>query len=207
MKRTIGLPLIALALVTAGCTSTGSVDESTQSSAVPMTSAAGTPPGTGSDVEPPSTDPDSANQGPVGFAPAALQQFGDCSAFLDYVHTDGADRVGPYGFGNDGFPGLFDDRVFEASAQEDAPAATEAASTNTVSTGKASVPTAELATSEGGGGDGGGEGGGGDGGGSHAHDLASLARKIPRYTYVNGYEPANVHVDLFLLLIRKTGFF
>ena len=119
-----------------------------------MTSAAGTPPGTGSDVEPPSTDPDSANQGPVGFAPAALQQFGDCSAFLDYVHTDGADRVGPYGFGNDGFPGLFDDRVFEASAQEDAPAATEAASTNTVSTGKASVPTAELATSEGGGGDG-----------------------------------------------------
>ena len=150
MKRTIGLPLIALALVTAGCTSTGPGDESTQSSAVPMTSAAGTPSASDPDVEPPSTDPDSGNQGPVGFAPAALQQFGDCSAFLDYVHTEGADRVGPYGFGNDGFFGPLDDFAFETT--DDAPAATEApAEANTAQSSEASASAPDRVTSEGGG--------------------------------------------------------
>jgi len=151
MKRTIGLPLIALALVTAGCTSTAPVDESTQSSEVPVTSAAGTPPVTDPDVEPPVTDPDGGNQGPIGFAPAALQQFGDCSAFLDYVHTEGADRVGPYGFGNNGFFGPVDDVGF-AVAENDATAATEApAEADTAQSSGASTPTVDRASSEGGG--------------------------------------------------------
>jgi hypothetical protein len=121
MKHTIGLPLIALALVTAGCTSTGPGDESTQSSEVPVTSAAGTPSATDLDTELPVTDLGSGTRGPIGFAPAALQQFGDCSAFLDYVHTEGADRVGPYGFVNDGFFGP----IADFAVDEAAPAATE----------------------------------------------------------------------------------
>jgi hypothetical protein len=150
MKRTIGLPLIALALVTAGCTSTAPGDESTQSSAVPVTSAAGTPSATDPDVEPSSTDLGSGNQGPVGFAPAALQQFGDCSAFLDYVHTEGADRVGPYGFGNDGFFGPLDDVAFETT--DDAPAATEApADSNTAQSSDAGALAPDRVTTEGGG--------------------------------------------------------
>ena len=150
MKRTIGLPLIALALVTAGCTSTAPGDESTQSSAVPVTSAAGIPAATDPDVEPSSTDLGSGNQGPVGFAPAALQQFGDCSAFLDYVHTEGADRVGPYGFGNDGFFGPLDDVAFETT--DVAPAATEApAEANTAQSSDAGAVAPDRVSSEGGG--------------------------------------------------------
>jgi hypothetical protein len=142
MKRTVGLPLIALALVTAACTGSDSatVDGSTASSEVPVTSAAGTPP---------ATDPDGGPQGPIGFAPAALQQFGDCSAFLDYVHTEGADRVGPYGFGNNGFFGPVNDFAFEE--EDAAPAATEAsAEADTVSSG-ARDPAGDRATSKGGG--------------------------------------------------------
>lgn len=33
-------------------------------------------------------------------AKVALQQFDDCGGFLDYVHTEGAERVGAYGFDN-----------------------------------------------------------------------------------------------------------
>ena len=148
MQRTIGLPLLALALVTAACTSNAPVDESTQSSDVPVTSAAGTPPATDPGTEPLVTDPDSGSQGPMGFAPAALQQFGDCSAFLDYVHTEGADRVGPYGFDGGGFFGPLDDVAVE-SAETDAPA--EAV---TAKSSDASSSTIDRVTTEGGGGDG-----------------------------------------------------
>ena len=151
MKRTIGLPLIALALVTAACTSTAPADESTQSSDVPVTSAAGTPPATDPDTEPLVTDPDSGSQGPMGFAPAALQQFGDCSAFLDYVHTEGADRVGPYGFDGGGFFGPLDDVAVESAT----PAATDApAEAGTAQSSDASSSTIDRVATEGGGGDG-----------------------------------------------------
>lgn len=151
MKRTIGLPLIALALVAAGCTSTSPIDESTQSSEVPVTSAAGTPPATNPDVEPPVTDPDSGNQGPIGFARAALQQFGDCSAFLDYVHTEGADRVGPYGFGNDGFFGAVVDFAFDESGDAGPVATESSAEVDTAQSSGASAPAGDRVANEGGG--------------------------------------------------------
>lgn len=157
MKRTIGLPLTALALVTAACTTTGSdatpSDGSTPSSEVPVTSAAGTPPATDPDADPPVTDPGTGNQGPIGFARAALQQFGDCSAFLDYVHTEGADRVGPYGFDNGGYFGIpeldFDQASADVAAEE-APAESQSGSSDVTS----SASTDDRATSGGDSGDG-----------------------------------------------------
>ena len=35
---------------------------------------------------------------PQRLAKVALRQFDECDAFLDYVHTEGAERVGAYGF-------------------------------------------------------------------------------------------------------------
>jgi hypothetical protein len=129
MKRTFALPLTAFALLAASCTSSGTTTSSEPATSDPgTTEPVTTDPGT---TDPGTTDPgDDGSAGPVGFAPASLQQFDDCSAFVDYVHTEGAERVGPYGLdggGFFGFPEVFaTDDVAEESA--DAPAATEAAS-------------------------------------------------------------------------------
>ncbi len=105
MKRTLALPLTAFALLAASCTSSGTTTTSEPDTSDPgTTEPVGTDPGS---TVPGTTDPDGDGPvGPVGFAPASLQQFSDCSAFLDYVHTEGAERVGPYGLGGGGFYGF-----------------------------------------------------------------------------------------------------
>ena len=46
----------------------------------------------------------------------ALRQFDECGAFLDYVHTEGAERVGAYGFDNQQYwLGMDDVMVMEAA--------------------------------------------------------------------------------------------
>lgn len=42
--------------------------------------------------------PSRSNDDPGRQAEVALQRFDGCDAFLDYVHTEGAERVGAYGF-------------------------------------------------------------------------------------------------------------
>ncbi len=112
MKRTLALPLTAFALLAASCTSSGSTTSEPDSSDPGTTEPFTTEP----DITAPDTtgavpDPgDDASTGPVGFAPASLQRFDNCSAFLGYVHTEGVQRVGPYGFeggGYVGFPEVF----------------------------------------------------------------------------------------------------
>ncbi len=63
--------------------------------------------------EPNDIEEPSGGSRPVGFARAALRQFDECGAFLDYVHAEGAERVGAYGFGSNGWFG-FDDVVMVA---------------------------------------------------------------------------------------------
>lgn len=76
-------------------------------------------------------------------AKVALQQFDDCGGFLDYVHTEGAERVGAYGFDNQRYwfgddvlvmeSMDFQEEAMEEEAMEESgdsamPASTEAAS-------------------------------------------------------------------------------
>jgi hypothetical protein len=129
MNRTIALPLTALALVAAACTSAGDASPDPGPGSEPATTDTKvTDPDDGSGTSTPTTDPDgdagsNGTTGPIGFAPAALAQFPDCSAFLDYVHTEGVDRVGPYGFGDGGFYGPLDDFARDVAVQvEEAPA-------------------------------------------------------------------------------------
>lgn len=146
MKRTLAPTLVAVGLVAAACTTgsdgTANPDVTNPDSSVPDT-AEPTP-----DDSVPVTDPDDTdvdpvdepdgNVGPIGFAQASLRQFDECQAFLDYVHTEGAERVGPYGFGDNGWfgPTLFLDDVVavdEMEVMEDAPAEEASASASTTS--------------------------------------------------------------------------
>jgi hypothetical protein len=131
MKRTLAPTLVAVGLVAAACTS-GSDGGSGPAGTNPDSSVPGTAEPAPDDSVPvtdpdePDSDPDSGT-GPIGFAPAALRQFDECQSFLDYVHTEGAERVGPYGFGDNGWfgPVLFDDVAVMAedeSMEADAPA-------------------------------------------------------------------------------------
>ena len=130
MKRTLALPLTAFALLAASCTSSGTTTSEPDTSDPGTTEPVTTDPGT---TDPGTTDPgDDGSVGPISFAPASLQQFDDCSAFVDYVHTEGADRVGPYGLDGDGFfgfPEVFatDDVAEEAVEGDVAPGAPVAA--------------------------------------------------------------------------------
>lgn len=76
--------------------------------------ATGTDPSTSIDMTPTTADDDplvrSADD-PVRQAKVALQQFDGCDTFLDYVHTEGAERVGAYGFDNQQY--WFGDDVLE----------------------------------------------------------------------------------------------
>ena len=49
-------------------------------------------------------------------AKVALQQFDGCDPFLDYIHTEGAERVGAYGFDNQQY--WFEDDVFFGDEME-----------------------------------------------------------------------------------------
>ncbi len=60
---------------------------------------------------------------PDRLAKVALRQFDECGAFLDYVHTEGAERVGAYGFDNQQYwLGMDDVMVMEAATPDAAEA-------------------------------------------------------------------------------------
>ena len=112
MKRTLSPALLALTLTATACTAASDpVAEPSDSSTSSTTSP--------DDIdvtntrEPDNVEEPSGGSRPVGFARAALRQFDECGAFLDYVHTEGAERVGAYGFGSNGWFG-FDDVVMVA---------------------------------------------------------------------------------------------
>ena len=61
---------------------------------------------------------------PERLAKVALRRFDECGAFLDYVHTEGAERVGAYGFDNQRYWfGVDDVMVMENDAMEEGGAA------------------------------------------------------------------------------------
>jgi len=112
MKRNLALPLTVLAMVAAACTSSGTPTDEPGATTPQATDSDGTD-RDGSDPEG-SSGGSSGSSGPIGFAPASLQQFGDCAAFLDHVHAEGVERVGPYGLG-----GVFGVEDFAFDAGED----------------------------------------------------------------------------------------
>ncbi|MEL6891536.1 MAG: beta-propeller domain-containing protein [Actinomycetota bacterium] len=134
MKRTLAPTLIAAGLLAAACTAddNDAVDDTPTTEVEDETgNGSGDPDdpsesGGGDPDDPDDSGSNGGPTGPIGFAPAALVQFDECSAFLDYVHTEGAERVGAYGFGNNGwFPvGPFIDDV---AVMEDDDAMEEAA--------------------------------------------------------------------------------
>ncbi len=65
---------------------------------------------------------------PARSARVALRQFDGCDAFLDHVRTEGGDRVGAYGFENEGWYGPLDDVAMTETTEamsEDAAADSE----------------------------------------------------------------------------------
>lgn len=162
MKRTLAPTLIAVGLVAAACT-TGSDGESGPVDSDPETSVPGTDepvtddsvPGTDltedpddPDVGPDDPDVDGGPVGPIGFGSVALQQFDECQAFLDYVRTEGAERVGPYGFGDNGWfgPVFSNDIAVMEVMEEEAPAEDSAESSDTFESAPAAT---ELAATSG----------------------------------------------------------
>ena len=144
MKRTLAPTLIAAGLLIGACTGSDApttIDET---------------PG-----EEPSDEPGnggSTSGGPIGFASASLRQFDECDAFLDYVHTEGAERVGAFGFGNNGwfgpgFPELLEDSIAidEADDAMEAEAPAEEAASDVAG---APAPGNDAAATEGDGDDG-----------------------------------------------------
>ncbi len=131
MKRTLAPTLIAAGMLAAACTgSDGSPGTGEPSDEDPSED----PVDVDDDSDPDDDDPDDGPSGPIGFAPAGLVQFDECQAFLDYVHTEGAERVGPFGFGDNGWFGpmpvdiavMEDDVAMEMEAGEDADASASA---------------------------------------------------------------------------------
>jgi uncharacterized secreted protein with C-terminal beta-propeller domain len=85
---------------------------------------------------------------PVRFAKVALRQFDECDAFLDYVHTEGAERVGPYGFGDGGWYGpdvFFDDQEVMAVEREEAMEEDQAVSTEAQATAESDDSGSDVA--------------------------------------------------------------
>ena len=125
MKRVIAPTLIAAGLLIGACTiSDEPVTVDNDGSPGEQGNAPGEEPG---DDEP---------GAPLGFASASLRQFDECDAFLDYVHTEGAKRVGAFGFGGNGwfgpgFPGVMEDGMaVENNVMEPEAAAEESAGTS-----------------------------------------------------------------------------
>ncbi len=116
MKRTTLIPTIlsAALLAVSACSADepGRADDPVDD---PVDSVDGTddPGGTGS--TPTRTDD------PERLAKVALRRFDECDAFLDYVHTEGAARVGAYGFDNQRYwLGIDDVMVMDEASTNDA---------------------------------------------------------------------------------------
>jgi Beta propeller domain len=98
MKRTKILPpLLAASLLFAAC-SNDSPDARTGPTGTDADDAATNTTAT-------TLDETERRDDPRRSAKAALRQFDECGAFLDYVHTEGAERVGAYGFNDSGWYG------------------------------------------------------------------------------------------------------
>jgi len=116
MKRTTIIPtLVAASLLAAACSST---DPDSPDAEPASTDDAN---GDGQDDDTPIRRDD-----PIRSAKVALQQFDRCDSFLDYVHTEGAERVGAYGFDDAGYFGRFemdgmemDDMAMDDTAMEE----------------------------------------------------------------------------------------
>jgi hypothetical protein len=86
--------------------------------------SADTPDGAEVPIDDDADDPDGSTDGtgtmptriddPERLAKVALRQFDECDSFLDYVHTEGAERVGAYGFENQRYWLADDVMVMEA---------------------------------------------------------------------------------------------
>ena len=129
MQRPLALSLAALALFAAGCTSSGSSTEESGTATVD-----GAEPGSTDSNDRTSDDigqEPGDSSGPVSFASAALQQFDNCSAFLGYVHTEGAQRVGPYGLEGGGYVGIPEVFTTEESVEIAASEPSEGRATDT----------------------------------------------------------------------------
>jgi Beta propeller domain len=158
MKRTLVPTLVAVGLVAAACTagsdgadvtdpdpSVPDTAEPSPDDSVPVTD----PDDPDTDSDDPEVDPDDRG-GPIGFAQASLRQFDECQAFLDYVHTEGAERVGPYGFGDNGWFGptpFLDDVMVMETMEEEAPAEEAAAEPASEDAGASASTTNDAAAS------------------------------------------------------------
>ena len=155
MKRNLALPLTTLALVAAACTSTGTPAAEPGTSTPDITAPGPTDPDNGSST---------GSSGPIGFAPAALEQFDDCSALLDHIHAEGVERVGPYGLGGDGF--FFGDEGIDVAVDDAADFDGEIQTEQTQEAAGESDATATAAPSVASGDDSGGDSGDDSGDGS-----------------------------------------
>ena len=115
--RTVSALIAAGALVFTACSADTPDAPATADGPDPSTS---TDTSTGTETETDDT-PRRSTEDSQRQAKVALRQFDGCDGFLDYVHTEGAERVGAYGFDDQQF--WFRDGVpFEDEAMEDAEA-------------------------------------------------------------------------------------
>jgi Beta propeller domain len=107
-------------------TSTDEIDGPATTTATPTTLPGDSTPDTLPDTDP-GTEPDS---GPLGFASAQLEFFGDCPAVLDYMRTEAAERVTAWGLGGGGYY-YGEGDVLRAPAAADSEASTAGAAPST----------------------------------------------------------------------------
>jgi uncharacterized secreted protein with C-terminal beta-propeller domain len=102
MKRTKILPpLMAASLLLVACSN----DAPDASTSPPGSDAENTNTTPTDSTTNSTTDSIERRDDPRRSAKGALRQFDECAAFLDYVHTEGAERVGAYGFNDTGWYG------------------------------------------------------------------------------------------------------
>jgi hypothetical protein len=135
MKRTTILPpLVAASLLLVACS-----NDAPDAGSAPVSTSGEVSATTGVD------SPERRDE-PRRAARAALRRFDECDSFLDYVHTEGADRVGPYGFNDSGWYG--------GPMWRDAPMSTQAVSEDGAvefaapSPGALEAPTGEIDQTE-----------------------------------------------------------
>ncbi len=117
MRNRLMVATLALTMVLAACSSTGTDDAQPE----PATTSTATNSG------------GSGSSGAVGTASGtgtnalavALQQFDQCDSLLAWIHAEASDRVGPYGFGQGGYPYYFEgdlarDGTTFAASEDDA---------------------------------------------------------------------------------------
>ncbi len=112
MKRTTLVPTLLSAALLAVSACSADTPDNSDGEAVDETDGTDEP--TGTDGTTPTRVDD-----PERLAKVALRQFDECGAFLDYVHTEGAERVGAYGFDNQQYwLGMDDVMVMEAATPD-----------------------------------------------------------------------------------------